>query len=277
MTADCRRKVLLFCQPVDMGDEEPEPHQLRDVAAVDDVYERVRQAGDRCVRMINIDHEDLAMANLGWLARGDLVIGACRVRKSHVNEKEARKQLPYSGAEFEAVLAGAHDPWIASSSRKRIRLTEAGAKVLADKHEHLADLRFSQWRSADYVNRGRRRTAGYIVFTRELWPGGPDYLNVFGASGPITHGLAHAIRNQCSQLSFTQSELIVVEIWTRSAELPIVPRTTEGRLDYADNWVMAWHRKGAVNYVHSEVFIPRIPGPGTAVNGGWHDEARPVV
>lgn len=248
MTTHSPRTVALFSQPVDMGTEEPEPHQLRDVAALDDVYERIRRPDDHVVRMINVNHQPRGMDNIRQrLGPGDIVVQTCRVRK---NDEESRKRLPFSGTEFEAVLNKAHDLWIAWSSRRRITLTAAGASVLAPGHEKLADLSFSQWPSADYLRLGRKRTAGYVVFTRNLWPGGPDYLNVFGPSGPTTQGLAAAIRDRCGeQMNFASSELIVIEIWTRSAALPIVPKPTTSFLDYSNDWVMAWHRKGVVNYV----------------------------
>src|SRR5207249_3645483 len=55
------------------------------------------------------------------------------------------------------------------------------------------------WKEIDWlhrrsVQRSGVATAGYIIYTKELWPDGPGCLSLFGMSGPITFGFAAAVR-----------------------------------------------------------------------------------
>src|SRR5207247_9631111 len=72
-----------------------------------------------------------------------------------------------------------------------------------------------------------RATAAYIIYTKELWAGGPSCLSIWGMSGAVACGFGAALReilgpNILERLQLRQSELIYVEIRSRSGG-PLVP------------------------------------------------------
>ena len=254
------RTVVYFSQPVDMGHHssaqpvEAKPHHMRDYHAIVDVHESIRKRDDRIVRIINVNHEDdLMRAKIQrTLKAGDVIIQACRIWIW--KDRKGKKMSRISGTWLEDVLIKAHERWFEECSRKRVTLKAEGARVLMGPDAvKLASRSFTLWSAASYFRRGIKRTAGYIVFTKELWPGGPDSINVFGLSGPVTLGLAAAIRDRCrDEMVFNDSELIFIEIVPRSNK-PIVPTPTPAWLAYWEEWLLTWHRS---RYKEPKTFRP---------------------
>lgn len=196
-------------------------------------------------------------------------------------DDDARKVVDRSYTWLEERIFDGARRFLTWSSRKHVLLTREGAAVLAPERRDSergdrAFVRFQvtddealykqcgkwdderswptrpdqiEWCLRQSVLRGRT-TAGYIIYTKELWEDGPACLSVFGMSGPTTFGFASALRemvgpNILERLDLTESELIFVEIRPLADDY-LVPPKTDGHPTYWRHWHFEWHRHGQI-------------------------------
>jgi hypothetical protein len=83
---------------------------------------------------------------------------------------------------------------------------------------------------------------GFIIFTRELWDGGPAGLSVFGMSGSLTYGFSHLIEHRFpGVLALDDSEFVYCEI---SSDRSLIPSTEPSDAAFTRDWTVTVHRQG---------------------------------
>jgi hypothetical protein len=214
--------------------------------------------GDELVDLFDVSADDLGESAVRKLmGLQDRVLTTTRLALS---PEDSRKPVPRGDNWLEHQVLMGWKRYFKLLTRKHVVLTDEGAAVLGKGYENRAQTEFEIDDDAiykafgdggseriDWKNkrdaRNRRRTAGYIVYLKELWQDGPDCLSMFGMSGPITYGFAWAVYSSCAaELAFTHSELVFVEI--TSTKPWIVSPILEGQPGYWKKWSLDWHRLG---------------------------------
>jgi hypothetical protein len=198
---------------------------------------------------------------------GDLILTTTRLPLNDDDkDKRTKKRVDASGTWLESKIFEGSRKFLQWCNRRCVFLTEDGAAALAPGYADRARIEFQPgagealYKKLGVLELDRNppthdATAGYIIYTKELWSGGPSCLSLFGMSGPITFGFASAVReifesDKLERLAFEESELIFVEITLRTdvplAERPrsLIPEDVEGHPTYWRKWHLQWNRHG---------------------------------
>jgi hypothetical protein len=146
-----------------------------------------------------------------------------------------KKQVSRGWTQLEAHVLNAWKPFFAQLNRHEILLATKLHDELAPGYENRRHIFFRTREGADYFElgplryRGRPRTAAFLLHTRELYPGGPGYIGIFGMDGTTTLIWAHMLRTRHRDLLATPG-FVMAEIETGAIPL----RTTD--LGFARSW-----------------------------------------
>jgi len=238
----------------------------RDAWALHHLTRLVSSPGDREEGLFNVlGAKNLDEKSVKDLMRsGDLILTTTRLPLNDDDkEKRTKKRVDASGTWLERKIFEGARKFLQWCNRRSVVLTEEGAAALAPAYADRARIEFQPGAGeALYKKLGvqldrnppHAATAGYIIYTKELWPDGPGCLSLFGMSGPITFGFASAVReifesDNLKRLALEESELIFVEITLRTdtppAERPrsLIPEDVEGHPTYWRKWHLQWNRR----------------------------------
>jgi hypothetical protein len=259
----------------------PKIHQDRDAWVLGTLAHLLRRPGDQVESLFNIPGVHLEEPYVRRLMHpGDLVLVATRlpVNERSVNGDDARyyarKPVIPGNNWLEDRILDCCRRFFAWCNRKYVLLTPEGASCLAAGYRDRAYAHFHATDDAKYerVSNDVRQdgpivhpgsidwhnwrasgpgasTAGYMVYVKELWSGGPGCLAMFGMSGPTTFGFVSAVTEIWSSalpfgVDFDDSELIFVEISAGGHDVPLTPPQTDGHPTYWRRWQFAWNRRG---------------------------------
>jgi hypothetical protein len=166
-----------------------------------DLWTRLNEnPGDELVDLFDVSADDLGESAVRKLmGLQDRVLTTTRLALS---PEDSRKPVPRGDNWLEHQVLMGWKRYFKLLTRKHVVLTDEGAAVLGKGYENRAQTEFEIDDDAiykafgdggseriDWKNkrdaRNRRRTAGYIVYLKELWQDGPDCLSMFGMSGRI--------------------------------------------------------------------------------------------
>jgi hypothetical protein len=248
-------------------------NQDRDGWAMTLLTRLVARSTDSLESVFNVANaKDLNEQPVRWhMCRGDLILNTTRLAMNDHDERHVielrsgleeihgkpQKRVPRGDNWLEEQILKGWRRYLRHCCRKCVALTKEGALALkpGSARKDVVTFRDNDDASVIRPHGGRRRTAGYIIYTKELWDQGPGCLSLFGMSGPVTFGLASAIHGLCPEklvrggvaggdLVFEDSELILIEI-SRSGRggANLTPSCDQGFPDFWKTWTLDWHRR----------------------------------
>jgi hypothetical protein len=238
----------------------PKVNQDRDGWAMHLLIEILRPRFDVVIPGLNTEAPDLVETSVkSRLGSGDLVLTSTRFGMNDIDD-QVKTPVFLGNNWLEGQILEGWRIYVRRCSRKQVELTEQGMRVLDDTCRQLGKLEFSDTDDASFGSRRakERRTAGYIIYTKELWKGGPGCLSVFGMSGTVTLGFTSIVCERWSSdlLSMSNSEVVVAEIVCHG---DLVPAAVQGFPDFWKRWTLKIHRGGVVTSLPPEVCPSRLP------------------
>lgn len=213
----------------------------------------------------NLSLDDQEAVARRRFARQDLLIRTTRFGMDDWDPRHARqrRKVEMSNNYIEGCFVRDWRRYFLHLSRTEIELTPEAAKMLPhdiQTHFHLTDGDDAAYGylASDGVVRKKRgeiiSSPGFIIFTRELWDGGPAGLSVFGMSGSLTYGFAHLIEHRFpAVLTLNKSEFAYCQI---SSDRPLIPSTEQSDAAFTRDWTVTVHRRG-----RTTVYGPDSPLP----------------
>lgn len=258
------RNLALVSHPVLM-DTPPHPHHARDGQATLKTFQAIFRLNDKSHFVFNVQGAVQESVLRSLLRKGDIVILNTRLGMSDHREDALHKRVPLQHTWLEERIFLGWSKFFTYVSRKRVEMTDLGAESLANGHKKRRGQSFSTAKHAGYTDEGKHRTAGYIVWTRELWEDGPACLSLFGMSGETTLGLAAAIEERCPkelEFDFEDDYFLFVEMAASKDEL--VPDDVADWTSFWNSWELRVHRRGRSS---PTVYPPSTPAPATPAPG----------
>ena len=185
--------------------------------------------------------------------RQDLLIRTTRFGMDdwHPRHARQRRKVEMSENYIERCFVADWRRYFHHLSRTEFEFTPEAAEMLppgAQTHFHLTDGDDAAYGylASDGVVRKKRggivSSPGFVIFTRELWDGGPAGLSVFGMSGSLTYGFSHLIEHRFpAVLTLNESEFVYCEI---SSDKSLIPSTEPSDAAFTRNWTVTVHRQG---------------------------------
>lgn len=154
-----------------------------------------------------------------------------------------------SGSWVEDRIMDAVGRCFAVCSRDEVVLTDELAAMLPPRFAKRAKLKFKTRAEAEYTCRASqggvyeeiasRRTAGYLIYAREIWPNGPDLLCSFAMSGPMNLAWAFLITTRFADhvLPTGRERVLIADIIPDNARNRgrVFPEWTD-TLDFTSSW-----------------------------------------
>jgi hypothetical protein len=145
---------------------------------------------------------DRAAAAQDRLKKGDVLLVNNRPPLTR-NETHLLADIVLSESWVEDRIMGILRNTFSVCSRDEVVLTDGVASMLQPDFEKRAKVRFKKRPEAEYSHKATvggeyeeihsHRTAGYLIYAREIWPNGPDLLCSFAMSGPMNLVWAHLV------------------------------------------------------------------------------------
>ena len=160
---------------------------------------------------------------------GDVITTTTRPPVYPEHETNEKKRVDLACTDLEDRVVRAWDPFFELLIRPEMTLDAELQDELLPGYEDRRHIAFYQLEGSRYKDFGRKkykgvpRTAAFLLRTRELWPGGPGYLGIFGMDGTTTLIWAHLLRTRHRRLleepGFVMAELAIGAIPARTPNL----------------------------------------------------------
>ncbi len=160
---------------------------------------------------------------------GDLITTISRPSIHPEHETNEKKRADLACTDLENLVIRAWEPFFELLIRPEMTLDAALHDELLPGYEDRRHVAFHQLEGSRYKDFGRKkytgkpRTAAFLLRRKELWPGGPGYLGIFGMDGTTTLVWAYLLRMRLRALleepGFAMAELCMGAIPKRTPNL----------------------------------------------------------
>lgn len=165
---------------------------------------------------------------------GDLVLTTGRPPLYVEEEEDEIKRLRRADTDLERAIVAAWLPHFRLLTRGNASLANDHRSALPPDYADRRHIEFYLRHGAGYKQlsreqyRGEPRTAAFLLRVRELWPGGPGYIGIFGMDGTMSLIWAYLLRTRHFDL-LGEDGFAMVEL---SGSIPQRPTS----LAFADAW-----------------------------------------
>ena len=175
------------------------------------------------------------------LSKNDIVVLPTR---PPLDDKNSKRHVERSSTPLEIKLLDecVRLLFLDRCSRKTVEVADAIETIFPDASEAFANAQYQvngganfakKWATKNIGDNADDRTAGYLLFTPEAWPGGPRFLVLYGMSGPESVSLSYWLSTRFAR----QLETIVTspDLHFAMAQWPVVaPPPRPGSFSYLD-------------------------------------------
>jgi hypothetical protein len=214
------------------------PFQIRDGAAMLEVISALARSGYEYAGLL-LNYPPRPDEDVGTVLKipvsagpGDLILTTTRPPVHPQQENNEKKRVDLAQTDLEDLVIRAWNPYFKLLIRPEMELAYEVQDDLLPGYEDRRHIAFYQLEGSRYQDLGTRRyvgrpsTAAFLLRIRELWPGGPGYLGVYGMDGTTTLVWAYLLRTRHRALleepGFAMAELTMGEIPSRTGDLGFV-------------------------------------------------------